>query len=429
MTLEPLNLITDTSCSYMNIYFSGIGGVGVGPLAMLAQDAGNTVSGSDPEVTPTVKDLLARGVKFSTDQSGKFIDAINKEQTIDLFVYTAALPADHPEIRYAKEYAITSVKRHELINQLLEYKNLKMIAVSGTHGKTTTTGMLIWTFKELGIPASYSIGTRISFGPSACYQSESEYFIYEADEFDRNMLNFEPYISVIPSIDYDHPDTYSDEKEYRIAFEQFLSKSNMSVGWAEDSLNVTKSLKEVRPEISLPGHNKRNATLVYEMMTILFDDIDKDKLISALNSFPGTDRRFEKLEENLYTDYAHHPAEIASTLKLARELNNSVIVVYQPHQNIRQHHIVNHGGYGDCFKDAQHVYWIPTYLSREDKSLATIEPGELIKTTANEHMFSVAQMDRELKEIINKHRDGDSLVIGMSAGDLDEWLRKIADNS
>lgn len=411
----------------MNIYFSGIGGVGIGPLAMLAQDVGHSVSGSDLELSPITEDLTKRGVKISNDQSGKFMAAINQESEIDLFVYTAGLPDNHPELQYAREYNITSVKRHELINQLIEYKNLKLIAVSGTHGKTTTTGMLVWVFKELDWPLSYSVGTRLSFGPPAKYDNESKFFVYEADEFDRNMLKFKPYLAIITSLDFDHPDTYSSPDDYRSAFNEFVDKSDSSIYWKSSGLSGGMEVSEVNPAINLPGHNKANATLVLEALKSLGLADEKD-IVKALNSFPGTKRRFEKLGKNLFTDYAHHPTEIASTILMAKESGQPVVVIYQPHQNIRQHQLLKDGGYKDCFKGAKKVYWVPTYKSREDKSLRFIEPDELIESTTSPEMFEASKMNQELATKIQGHIESGDLVVAMSAGDLDRWIRDLADN-
>lgn len=412
----------------MNIYFSGIGGVGIGPLAMLAQDAGHSVSGSDLELSPMTEDLIKRGVNISNDQSGKFIAAVNQESEIDLFVYTAGLPDDHPELKYAREYDITSVKRHELINQLISYKDLKLVAVSGTHGKTTTTGMLIWVFKELGLPLSYSVGTRLSFGPPAKYDSKSNFFVYEADEFDRNMLKFKPYMSIITSLDFDHPDTYNSPDDYRDAFNEFVDKSDSSIYWKNSGLNGGIEIAKSNPKINLPGHNKANATLVLEALKS-FNLVDEKEIIKALNTFPGTERRFEKLDKNLVTDYAHHPVEIASTISLAKESKQPVVIIYQPHQNIRQHQLMKEGGYKDCFKGASKVYWVPTYRSREDESLRFIGPDELIKSTTTPEIFEPSRMDNELAAKVRGHIESGDLVVAMSAGDLDAWVRGLADNN
>src|SRR5664279_378582 len=218
----------------MNVYFSGIGGVGIGPLAEIAFDAGYNVQGSDLNPSLTTSELGERGIAVNIGQDGSFLQACHDKQPIDWFVYTSALPATHPELVLAQQLGIKTAKRDELLAQIIAEKNLKLIAVAGTHGKTTTTGMLVWTFKQLGIPVSYSVGSTMSFGPSGKFDPKSEYFVYECDEFDKNFLHFYPYLALITSIDYDHPDTYPTESSYLDAFRQFGEQSEQLIAWQAD---------------------------------------------------------------------------------------------------------------------------------------------------------------------------------------------------
>src|SRR5690606_3376497 len=121
---------------------------------------------------------------------------------------------NHPELQYIAEHGIKSSKRDQLLNQLVKDKQLKLIGVAGTHGKTTTTAMMIWLMKSLGMPLSYSVGAKISFGDMGKYDPISEYFVLEADEFDRNFLSFSPYMAVISGIAYDHHEIYPSKEAY-----------------------------------------------------------------------------------------------------------------------------------------------------------------------------------------------------------------------
>src|SRR5690606_35297643 len=118
--------------------------------------------------------------------------------------------------------------------EIIKSKNQKLIAVAGTHGKTTTSGMLVWSFKQLRIPISYSVGSTLGFGPSGQYDNSSQYFVYECDEFDRNFLHFFPELSLITSLDYDHADTYPSPDEYRHAFIRFIEQSSQALMWDRD---------------------------------------------------------------------------------------------------------------------------------------------------------------------------------------------------
>ena len=407
----------------MHIYFSGIGGVGLGPLAEIALDAGYSVAGSDPKVSLMTQQLGERGVVASTDQSGEFLRQTHAAQPIDWLIYTVGLPADHPELVAAAELGIRVTKRDELLAHIISEKNLKLIAVAGTHGKTTTSSLFVWTFKQLDIPISYSVGTTMSFGPSGKYDPASEYFVYECDEYDRNFLQFHPYLAVIPSISYDHPDTYPTQDEYDAAFRQFLEQSSGSLFWREtgEKLGGVAGAwvlnDDELADVQLPGeHIRRNASLVvkaFERLGVAGD------VISTINQFPGIDRRFEKLAENLYTDYAVHPREIAATIALARELNDDVTVVYQPHQNVRQHGVAAQYT-ADVFGGAREVYWLPTYLTREDPDLPVLTPQELASAVSN---VRYGDLDDDLWRAIQQARDRGSLVLLMGAGTIDGWAR------
>lgn len=413
----------------MNIFFSGIGGVGIGPLAEIAFDAGYTVQGSDRSESPITKQLRARGISISTVQDGAFLRQCHQAQSLDWYVYTAALPSNHPELLLAKELGIKTAKRDELLAHIIREKNLKLIAIAGTHGKTTTTGMLVWVLQQLNIPVSYSIGTTLSFGPSGKYDPASEYFVYECDEFDRNFLHFSPFLSLITSVDYDHPDTYPTKNDYFAAFKQFIAQSDHVIMWQTDNRQVSAvankawvlSDNEVW-NLHLPGaHYRRNGTLAAKAIEYLQAE-PAEHVRDILDRFPGTDRRFERLADNLYTDYGHHPTEIAAMLELASEISKHVVLVYQPHQNIRQHEI--RGQYVDCFKGAEQIYWLPTYLSREDPDLPILKPEELTQNITNKASVHIANLDATLWQKIEGARREGKLVLCMGAGSIDAWVRQ-----
>lgn len=415
----------------MNIYFSGIGGVGLGPLAEIALDAGYTVTGSDQSESLMTHHLEDRGITISTDQSGKFLEEQHTKQPINWLVYTAALPDDHPELTAARELSIKTSKRDELLLHIIKEKNLKLIAVAGTHGKTTTTGMIVWLARYFGIPVSYCVGTTLSWGPSGKYTPGSEYFVYECDEFDRNFLQFHPFVSIVTTVEHDHPDTYPTEADYMAAFRQFGEQSETLVTWSEykDVFAQKENsvfVDEINPMLRLNGeHNRRNASLILTALEKF--GLAAKFAADGLNKFPGTSRRFEKLADNLYTDYGHTPSEISATLQMARELSDNVVLVYEPHQNVRQHEIRDQ--YTDeVFKDASEVYWLPTYQSREDESLEVLTPEQL---TANLQTVKVhsANLDDELWDVIQKSQDEGKLVLCMGAGSIDGWVRSQIDKT
>lgn len=407
----------------MNIYFSGIGGVGIGPLAEIAHDAGYDVVGSDREDSLMMNALQKRGITITTVQDGAFLRKQHATSPIDWFVYTSALPDNHPELVQARKLGIRTAKRDELLAHIIKEKNLKLIAIAGTHGKTTTTGMVVWLAKYFGVPVSYSIGTTLSWGPSGRYIPGSEYFVYECDEFDRNFLHFHPYVSLVTSVEHDHPDTYPAAEDYDKAFRQFALQSESLFSWRElahvfGETGTITYLDEVSPYVRLHGeHNRRNASLVLAALEQF--GLPAKYAADGINKFPGTNRRFEKLADNLYSDYGHTPTEVAATLQMARELSDHVILVYQPHQNVRQHEVKDH--YTDAvFANAETVYWLPTYLSRENLDLAILSPDDLSKHVSN---VIITDLDDTLWQTINEARAQGKMVLCMGAGTIDGWIR------
>lgn len=396
----------------MNIYISGISGTGMGPLALMAKAAGFNVCGSDLKEGAIYDELIKAGIEVKIgEQDGEFL----KEHLdgLDWFVYTSALPQDHPELKMAREAGIKCTKRDELTAFLVEKLGLKMIAVAGTHGKTTTTAMIVWTALKINLPVAYIVGTTLGFAPSGSYKKGDKYFVYEADEYDRNFLKYHPWLAVIPTVSYDHPDIYPTREDYEKAFEQFKSQSEEVIDVPMDG------------DFKLAGEARRvDAGLAAEAVSRITDE--KDRIVKILNDFPGVGRRFEKLADGIYTDYAHHPEEIAATMDVARDEvelreKKGVVVVYQPHQNTRQHEVI--GGYYDAFVGAEKVFWLPTYLTREDPDLPVITPYDFIEELSNGDVAEPAELNDELFNALIKYRDDGYLVLLMTAGPADGWLR------
>jgi UDP-N-acetylmuramate--alanine ligase len=402
----------------MHIYFAGLGGVGIGPLAKLAADYGYTVSGSTNQdsvfLQNIVKSLSYKVHDVNYQQSGDELSETNKKLNVDWYVHTSAMPDSHPELVRARELNIRTSKRDDFLNDFLTQANLKMLAVAGTHGKTTVTSMVIWIMHQLNQPLSYSVGTSLSFAEPSLYAPGSKFFAYECDEFDKNFLSYRPYAAAVINIDYDHPDTYPTLESYFEAFEQFKTQC--------ENVITTETLPPAPDSITLHGHNKSNAWLAVNLCALALVAAP-ESLIDIVNQFPGSERRMELIAPNVYSDYGHHPTEIASTIKLAREINPNVTVVYQPHQNLRQVEV--QGLYKDCFNEAKHVYWLPTYLSREDPEVRILTPHELIVNMSQPEKATVAELDEHLRNIINNSVSEGDLVLCFGAGSIDGWLRDV----
>ena len=405
----------------MNVYISGISGTGMGPLALMAKQAGFSVAGSDLAKGAIYDELLQAGIEVEIgQQDGKFL-AKKIEDGINWFVYTSALTEDHAELVMAKEAGIKCTKRDDFTAYLVDKLGLKMVAVAGTHGKTTTTAMIIWTALRLGLPVSYIVGTTLGFPVSGAYHAGDKYFIYEADEYDRNFLKYHPWLAVLPAVTYDHSDIYPTREDYVAAFLQFEKQSE----------NVVR--EGIEADYRLAGDVRRkDASLAAAAIAKIMVDMGRtfgiDEITKILSEFPGVGRRFERLSDGVYTDYAHHPEEIEATIEVANEQaemdhKKGVVVVYQPHQNIRQHEVK--AGYHDVFKGASKIYWLPTYLTREDPKLAVITPEEFVADLDNAEDAEPAKLDESLATKLREHVKNGDLVILLTAGPADEWFRNV----
>ena len=403
----------------MNIYISGISGTGMGPLALMAKAAGHEVFGSDLSAGAVTDELKENDIIFNIGtQDGSFLEKTLEKNPIDWFIYTSALPKDHPELLIAEKNNIKTSKRDEFINYLITELNLKLIAIAGTHGKTTTTSMIIWCCQQLQIPISYIVGTTLPFSKSGAYDPTSQFFIYEADEYDRNFLHFHPYIAAITIATYDHSDIYPAKEDYQSAFRQFENQSE----------TILKG-GEIDNRITLAGEaRKLDATLALKTIKRLKPTIPEEKIIETLNNFPGAGRRFERIADGIYSDYGHHPEEIAATIKIAQEEatrknKREVIAIYEPHQNTRQHSLIN--DYKTVFEGVSHLFWLPTFLTREDPNLPILQPEDFIKTLTNKSLAEPANLNEKLAEKLKQYQKENYLILLLTAGPADTWLRNV----
>lgn len=422
-----------------HIYFSGIGGTAIGPLAMIAHQAGYKVSGSDKQNSEYINYLKKNGLNnIHIGQSLGQIKKVHSKQPIDWLVYSSAVAIEnpsHPELEFIKANNIRASKRDELLNKIIEKSGKKLIAIAGTHGKTTTTAMAIWLFSKLGLRPSYSVGAKINFGDMGHFEPNSDYFIYECDEFDMNFLAYHPDTALIAGIDWDHHEQFPTRASYYQAFSKFLKQSGNKLLWLSDALKLRFEKNEANlmiledddallEALSLGGAvNRKNAFLVIAAAHKITGE-PIENLIEIMRKFPGVSRRFEKIVANLYSDYAHTAAKISGALQMAGEYSDNVVVVYEPLTNRRQHYIKK--DYKDLFSGVKKLYWVPSYLAREDKNQKVLSPQELIKNMNNSEIAEPAELNEKLKNKIKTHQKNGDLVLCLSGGgggSLDEWLR------
>lgn len=398
------------------VFFIGIGGIGISALAKMAISRGIMVSGINDENTPKTLDSL-RDVGAEIF----FKEDFKKLPEADLYVYSDAWLYRGPEIiEEAKETGSPVMNYFEALGQFA--KNYKVIAISGTHGKTTTTAMVADILIDAGLDPTVIVGSFVKKFGSNFRKGNSEYLVVEADEYNRHFLNFAPFIAVVTNIEADHLDCYKDLDDIKNAFANFLSFSEHKITEYE------KYLKKV-PPLLVPGiHNRKNAAAALSVAEIL--NVPEEIARKSLSRFAGTWRRLEKRGTTkegtvIYDDYAHHPTEIMASLEGLRELypSKKITVIFQPHLYSRTKALFD--DFARSFKDADFIVLLPIYFAREakDESVSSEKLAEAIKKNGDE---AVAFADfREAEEYLClKEYNENDVFVTMGAGEA----YKVAEN-
>lgn len=420
------------------VYFIGIGGIGISALAKFAKIRGMEVSGVNDEESPaTLLPLKEAG-----------IDVILKSEyrelpEADLYVYSDAWPYRGPEIiDKARFSGKPTLSYFEALGVFA--KDYKVIAIAGTHGKTTTTAMVADVLVEAGIDPTVVVGSFVKKFNSNFREGKSEYLVVEADEFNRHFLNFIPFITVITNIEADHFETYTDLSDIENTFGQLVdqTKKLLICDMGDKSIQKVIKNKKVKiadysqsvsliPKLLTPGaHNRKNAACALEVAKELGLDLEKTK--ETLSKFEGTWRRLEKRGVTvngtiIYDDYAHHPTEVKASIMGLRELypvgQKKITIVFQPHLYSRTKALFN--DFITCFKGVDKIILLPIYFAREspDKSISS---GKLAEAICKNGEKAIAFTDFELAEqYISSQSFGENdIFVTMGAGEA----YKVADN-
>jgi len=408
-------------------YFIGIGGIGVSAVARIFMEKRIQVFGSDLVESIVTKDLVKKGAKIFI---GKH-NADNLPDNVDVAIHTVAITLDNPELVKAKELKILTMSYPEVLGELT--KNKYLIAVSGTHGKTTTTAMIGLMLTDAGLDPTVIVGSNIKeFGGNARL-GKSDYFVIEADEYRRAFLNYNPKIAVVLNIEFDHPDCYKDLDDVKDAFNLFMAKADYIVDHPENLMN------DLNLKLKVPGRGfLLDALSAREVGRIL--EIDDKIIKESLENYQGSWRRFEiKGERNgiiVVDDYAHHPTEVRSTLQAAREKYNdkNIICVFQPHHQDRFNALFEE--FVDSFKDADKIVMCDVYhvagreeqkKKSEKRKIITKNSKELAEKIGEKAIY-VGSLDKALDWLTKNTKSGD-VVITMGAGDVtklsDKLVKKI----
>ena len=454
-----------------HIYFIGIGGISMSGLAQILVEEGFKISGSDSKESAMTRALEDKGIKIFYGQKAENISSMGN---INAVVYTAAVRPDNPEFVAAKAAGIPMLTRAELLGQIMKEYELP-VAVSGTHGKTTTTSMLSKILLEANTDPTLSIGGIFSDIGGNIRVGKSEYFVTEACEYTNSFLSFFPKISIISNIDADHLDFFKDLNDIRHSFRKFAEllpdDGSLVINGDIDNVDeITNGLKcsiitygssdafdyyptdityddhgnpsftahlpegkELEIALSVPGiHNVYNALSAIAVAKIL--NIEDAQIVSALDAFHGTGRRFEYKGEiggvTIIDDYAHHPTEIKATLTAAQNYPHSKIwCVFQPHTYTRTKALMNE--FAEALSLADHVILADIYAAREKDTLGISSRTLRDKIVALGHecnYFPTTENFNEIEKFLLQNCTKGDLLITMGAGDVvkigDELLGK-----
>ncbi len=350
-----------------SVFFIGIGGIGISALAKMMHSRGIKSFGlNDEEVGKTLDTLHESGIEVIFKKDFKDLPEA------DLYVYSDAwLYRGGDIIKAARDTGKPTLSYFEALGEFA--KNYKVIAISGTHGKTTTTAMMAEVMVDAELDPTVIVGSFVKRFGSNFRAGKSEYLVVEADEYNRHMLYLRPFIGAITNIEADHLDCYKDLDDIKQAFDQFLSQSTHKV------IDYEKYLDKV-PKLLVPGeHNRKDAAVVLAIADLL--QIPEEVTLKSLQGFAGTWRRLEKKGVTaegvtIYDDYAHHPTEIKASLQALREIYpaaakaqagdaKTITVLFQPHLYSRTKALFD--DFAQSFGGADRVFLLPIYFAREDK--------------------------------------------------------------
>ena len=440
-----------------NIYFLGIGGIGMSALARYYNSMGFKVSGYDLSKTPLTEKLAKSGIEINYLDDVKAIPESVRLNSKTKIIVTPAIPEKNKQLNFFKSNGFRLTKRAEVLGEIS--KNYKTIAVAGTHGKTTTAAMVahIMDNSHLGCMAFVG-GIMSGYESNIILNNTSEWMVVEADEFDRSFLRLKPDLLGITSVDPDHMDIYSDSTDLENAFKQLikisnpvnkvvlndslskeLTSGNTTYGFKSNSDLRLKSIgnkngyhqvlvaglsdKDEIFNLAMPGlHNAQNALLAAKLCQQAGCTIDEIK--DGLQSFKGVKRRFEyiyKSNETIYIDdYAHHPSEINALISSVRDLypNKKITGLFQPHLFSRTRDFAD--DFASSLSKLDTLYLLDIYPAREEP-ISGIDANYLIDKVQLNQKSIVNKLN--VMHLISGNKPEILLTIG--AGDIGQMVSAV----
>lgn len=443
-----------------HVYFVGIGGIGMSALARYYLRQGSNVSGYDLRETELTRALVAEGAAVHYEDRPADIPA-----DVDLAIYTPAVPEGFGELVVLQERGIPLLKRAAALGRIS--RELRTLAVAGTHGKTTTSAMAAYLLQETGrAPVAFLGGITANYGTNYL-AGEGEWMVVEADEYDRSFLQLRPDVAIVTYIEPDHLDIYGEKAAFEEGFQEFVTLINARTGvlvtkphiaralrrsigglrvvtYGLDDEGLDYSARAIRVEngayvfdlhapdgvyaglrLGMPGrHNVENA--VAALAAAEASGVGLPAATAVLPGFKGVARRFEALGKwrgaTVISDYAHHPTEVAAAVASAREVfsNYRVIGIFQPHLFSRTRDFALE--FAAALSDLQTVVMLELYPARE-APIPGVDSMAIFDhvTVENRYLVHSSEASALLKVL-----DGDVLLF-MGAGDVDGLARRLAD--
>lgn len=452
------------------VHFIGIGGIGMSGIAELLHQLGHKVTGSDLSENEQVKKLQKLGVQIQKGHSEKVFENCRP----DVVVYSNAVKSNNPEWAYARAHQIPVIRRAEMLAELMRLK--RGIAVAGSHGKTTTTGMVSSILKEAGKEPTIVIGGQFAAIGSNAAWGGGEWLVAESDESDGSFLHLSPEVAIVTNIDREHLDHYGTIETLQKTFFDFVEripfygcsilcsdsplllelreqirKPSKWYGFnkVENSHRIEILDKAAFPrfrvlcpnekvlfetQLKVPGkHNISNA--VAAALLCLELGISAEVIAKALGSFEGVARRFEKKgkwkNHLIYEDYGHHPTEVSATLEAAKEVfkDEKVLVVFQPHRYSRTRLLWY--DFKNCFNKADLLLTLPIYAggepkTAEDESFDAENFCEHISHDHKNYCEDFTHLEKQLEKMSEANTFGPIFFLG--AGDISKFASKLAES-
>lgn len=443
----------------LRVHLAGIGGAGLRAIASVLLELGVQVSGSDRAENDATRALADQGARVFFGQSAENLDA---HALPDVVLISSAVQPENPEVQAAMQYNLPVVKRAEFLPALLARRTL--IAIAGTHGKSTTTAMTVKALREHGIACGYIIGTSVPIYGSGS-AGTSEYFVIEADEYDHMFLGLEPTVAVITNVEWDHPDCYPTAASYKRAFMQFVDLAPregvviscvddagaeqvrtysytrgpqwITYGLAADA-QVHARLDPSTPEgdlratvfdgvrevgvisMGVPGvHNLRNALAA--ATAAHWCGVPWQDALASIGGYSGAARRLEKKWDmggvTIYDDYAHYPTEIVATLAALRQRYPArrIWAVAQPHTYSRTRLVASEMAHS--FGSADEVILVDIYAAREQDD-GTISSADIVNASRHKAIRYIGDL-RATADYVAEHIQAGDVLITLGAGDSD----------